>query len=107
MFKPGTEMAVIAPTDALWLLGEVAQGYDVSDILGASVTVTLPGAPSPPWHSVIDYVYPALTGQRRTIQFRASLANVEQQLKPGMYVSVTIEPPPLRTCLGNTYRGID
>lgn len=92
--QPGTEMAVIAPTDALWLLGEVAQGYDVSDILGASVTVTLPGAPSPPWHSVIDYVYPALTGQRRTIQFRASLANVEQQLKPGMYVSVTIEPPP-------------
>ncbi len=58
--------------------------------VGQPVRVTARGYPDRVWEGVVDYVYPDVDPQTRTVRVRLSLPNPGYVLKPGMYVDAEL-----------------
>ncbi len=66
---------------------------------GAPVVVTLAGLPDRSFAGRIDYVYPEVDLQTRTLRVRAVLDNKELLLKPGMFAEVVLDKGESREAL--------
>ncbi|HQP32266.1 MAG TPA: efflux RND transporter periplasmic adaptor subunit, partial [Deltaproteobacteria bacterium] len=58
--------------------------------LGMPARITVAGLPGKVLTSKIDYVYPTMNAQTRSLKVRATLANPDDILKPQMYATVEI-----------------
>ena len=52
----------------------------------------------------IDYLYPQVNTQTRTLKARATLANPRLELKPGMLAEVTLATPARKVLAGSLPR---
>lgn len=59
--------------------------------VGQPVRVTARSYPDRVWTGVVDYVYPDVDPQTRTVKVRLSLPNPGYILKPGMYVDAELQ----------------
>ena len=88
--KPGTTVMSIGKLDEVWVEAEVFE-RDASLIQqGQKVTMTLDYLPGKTWQGKVDYVYPALNSQTRTLRVRLKFANTDNLLKPNMFANVTL-----------------
>ena len=72
-----------------------AQLYDreLPDIkLGMSATVILPDLQGREFQGTVNYVYPFMEGDTRTVRVRVELDNREGFLRPDMYVHIALRP---------------
>lgn len=58
---------------------------------GDPVTLSIPALPERQWQGRIDYLYPTLNTQSRTVQARLAFANPDGVLRPGMYGTARIQ----------------
>jgi Cu(I)/Ag(I) efflux system membrane fusion protein len=54
------------------------------------VEITVTGLPGRIFHEKIDYVYPTMDAETRTLRVRTTLPNPDDLLKPQMYATVEI-----------------
>lgn len=88
--QPGTTLLSIGKLDQVWVEAEVFE-RDIALIKqGLDVTMTLDSLPSEEWSGMVDYVYPTLNSETRTLRARLKFDNPEHQLKPNMFAQVTI-----------------
>ncbi len=90
MVQAGTPAFMLTDLSSVWIVVEVpeAQGALLRPGLRAEVSVqTLPGKA---FEGKLDYVYPELNAQTRTLKARIVLANPRLELKPGMFVSAAL-----------------
>ncbi len=95
MVKSGEMLYKLANLDSLWVyldiyeseLGWVQQGQDV--------TIQAEAYPSEAFSGRIWFINPVLTEASRTVKVLVNIANTDQKLKPGMFVSATIRVPVL------------
>ena len=58
---------------------------------GDKATVISEAYPGKTWLGVVDFIYPVLDLKTRTLKVRISLENVDQLLKPNMYMQVAFK----------------
>ena len=92
--KPGTTLMSIGALDDVWVEAEVFARQAALVQVGQPVTMTLEYAPGRNWQGSVDYVYPSLDEQTRTLRVRLRFANSDLTLKPNMFAQVVIDVAP-------------
>ncbi len=89
-FMPGELLFRIADLNTVWLLAEVFE-QDLGVLrLGQAVEAQINAYPERLFGGKIDFIYPSLATETRTVKVRIELPNGEGLLKPGLYGSVTL-----------------
>jgi len=86
------EMITISITDpsVVWLIADVFESQAAFVHEGMEAEVRIAGMPDRVWTGVVEYVYPDLRPETRTVQLRLRLDNPGLALKPNMYASVSL-----------------
>ena len=89
-----TTLFSIVQLDQVWVEAEVYERDAAVIKTGLPVTMTLDYLPGKEWQGVIDYVYPTLNEQSRTLPVRLVFSNPDNLLKPNMYADIQIRAEP-------------
>lgn len=89
--QPGTTMMSIGALDEVWLEAQVFEREASLVKVGLAVSMRMDYLPGKIWQGVIDYVYPSLDENTRTLKVRLRFDNPEYLLKPNMFAQVIIE----------------
>ena len=87
---PATEIMSIAELDQVWVLVEVFERQTGWIQEGQQAEVELDYLPGQSWQGRVDYVYPELDAETRTLKVRLRFDNSSQQLRPNMFARVTV-----------------
>lgn len=87
---PGTPLLRIADLSRVWISVEIpeVQGAWVAE--GGNAEVRIGAQPGKVFNGSVEYVYPTLEQQTRTVRARIALDNPDTVFKPGMYADVTL-----------------
>ena len=96
---PGMSLMRVADLSKVWIVIEVPEAESAGLRLGQIAEAGVNALPGKTLEGKIDYVYPSLDPQARTVRARMSFDNPEMMLKPGMYVDVTLAGRPQKDCL--------
>lgn len=88
--QPGTTMLSIGQLDEVWVEAEVFERQVAGLKAGLPVTMRLDYLPGREWKGEVDYVYPDLDPELRTVRARLRFANEDGQLRPNMFAQVSI-----------------
>ncbi|MDZ7645180.1 MAG: efflux RND transporter periplasmic adaptor subunit [Woeseiaceae bacterium] len=87
---PATEIMSIAELDRVWVLAEVFERQAAWVRPGQRARVRLDYLPGREWEGSVDYVYPVLDPDTRTLTVRLRLENAAEVLRPNMFARVTV-----------------
>ncbi|WP_448212437.1 efflux RND transporter periplasmic adaptor subunit [Colwellia sp. MEBiC06753] len=87
---PGTTIMSIGQLDQVWVEAEVFERDAALITADLPVTMTLDYLPNKQWHGVVNYVYPTLNNETRTLRVRLKFDNPSYQLKPNMFAQISI-----------------
>jgi Cu(I)/Ag(I) efflux system membrane fusion protein len=89
-FMPGETLFQIADLSKVWLLVDVFE-QDLDWIkLGQTVSVNIKAYPDNAFNGAVDFIYPTLNIDTRSVKVRVELDNSQGLLKPGLYGSVDL-----------------
>ncbi len=84
------QTSLILPEEKMWIYGEVYE-YEVNWVKqGTEVIVSASSVPGKEFKGVISSINPILNPKTRSVTFRAEVDNPGLNLKPQMYVDITI-----------------
>jgi len=92
--KPATEIMALADLSSVWLLVDVFERQSEWVEPGQSAEVRLDYLPGRVWEGEVEFVYPTIDPQTRTLQARLRFDNPDEALKPNMYATVNIYAGP-------------
>lgn len=87
---PGMPLMKLADLSKVWISVEVPEVQAAWIAAGKSAEARLKGLPGKVFEGKVDYVYPLLDTQTRTLRARLAFDNADGALKPGMYADVTV-----------------
>jgi len=88
---PATPLMVVADLGVVWVQAEFYE-EDVPLVrVGQTARLTVNSYPGRSWTCVVDYIYPSVDPQTRTLRARLRIANPGIVLRPGMYANVIIQ----------------
>jgi Cu(I)/Ag(I) efflux system membrane fusion protein len=86
--QPGTTVLSIARLDSVWVEARVFE-QDVPKVtLGQQASITFDYLPSKTFTGKVDFIYPALDVETRTLKVRVTLKNDNGDIKPNMFANV-------------------
>ncbi|MDF1830863.1 MAG: efflux RND transporter periplasmic adaptor subunit [Porticoccaceae bacterium] len=88
--KPGTALMSVGALDEVWVTAEVFERQAGALAVGNAVTMSLDYLPGEEWQGQVDYIYPILDNETRTVRVRLRFANMGGLLKPNMFAQVII-----------------
>jgi len=88
--KPGTALMSVGALDEVWVTAEVFERQAGALVVGNAVTMSLDYLPGQQWRGQVDYIYPILDNETRTVRVRLRFANTDGLLKPNMFAQVII-----------------
>ena len=90
-FTPGTELFQIADLSSVWVIADIYE-YDMSRVkVGQKASLTLGAYPGERFAGRVQFIYPAVNPESRTLQARMEFRNPGLKLRPGMYGDVVID----------------
>ena len=89
----GEHLYTIADLSRVWVEAELRDADAASVRVGSTADIEITGLPGRPLKGRIDYVYPTVQAEARTIRARITVSNGDGTLKPGMYATVRISTP--------------
>jgi len=84
--EPGDLIMSLGTLDTVWIEMNIFASQASLIKPRQLLTLTTPSYPGLTWKSEINYIYPALTGRKRSLLFRGEIENLEMKLKPNMLV---------------------
>lgn len=87
---PATELMSIADLDRVWVQVEVFERQSAWVEAGQTAEVQLDYLPGERWQGTVDYVYPQLDPDTRTLKVRLRFDNPTSVLRPNMFASVSV-----------------
>jgi Cu(I)/Ag(I) efflux system membrane fusion protein len=87
------------PTDIVMTIGDITSVWVLADVFegqadwvkqGQSAEVRLPSVAGRVWEGTVEYIYPNLDPETRTLKVRMRFDNPDETLKPNMLAEVTI-----------------
>lgn len=91
--QAGQQLYTIANLSEVWIEAELREPDAGLALIGSPATVEVTAFPGRPIPGRVEYIYPTLEEQARTLKVRIAIANPEGRLKPGMYATVRIQAP--------------
>lgn len=88
--KPATEILATGELDTVWVIAEVFERQAAWLKTGQSVTMKADSYPGSEWHGRVEYIYPVLNPQSRTLEVRIQFENTDERLKPNMFANIRI-----------------
>jgi len=88
-----TDLLVIADLSAVWVQVEFYEQDAALVRVGEQAALTTAAYSGRAWKGAIDYIFPSVDPQTRTLRARLRFANPGLLLKPGMYADVMINKP--------------
>lgn len=88
---PGMELFTITDLSEVWIEGSFYESEAPFLAVGRPAMVTLAYDPTVILQGEIDFVYPYLDPESRTLRARFSFPNAEGALKPGMYANIVMD----------------
>ena len=88
--QPGNALMSIGVLDEVWVIAEVFERQASLVSEGDLVTMNLDYLPGREWQGEVDFIYPTLDADTRTVPVRLRFQNQDQTLKPNMFAQVTI-----------------
>ncbi|KXX64605.1 efflux RND transporter periplasmic adaptor subunit [Marichromatium gracile] len=92
-------MYTIADLSRVWVLVDVFEHQIDWIAPGQGAEIRVPAYPGRSWEGEVDYLYPALDPQTRTLRVRLVFDNPEGLLRPNMFAEVVIYGGPRRDVL--------
>ncbi|TRX55152.1 efflux RND transporter periplasmic adaptor subunit [Thalassomonas sp. M1454] len=89
--QPGNTLMSIGQLAQVWVEAEVFERDAAFVSQGLPVDMTLDYLPGKSWQGEVDYVYPSLNAQNRTLRVRLRFDNPNLELKPNMYAQISIQ----------------
>ena len=91
--RPDTELFRIADLATVWVLADVYE-YEIARVrVGQLARLTVPGFPAETFAGKVQLIYPAVSGDTRTLRVRLEFKNPGLKLKPGLYGTVVLDLP--------------
>ncbi len=91
--QPATRLYTIANLSTVWVFGEVFQN-EISQIHpGDPATITTDAYPGKTFYGRVDFIYPEVNMDTRTVKVRLVFRNPDLKLKPGLFVNVDLKIP--------------
>jgi Cu(I)/Ag(I) efflux system membrane fusion protein len=90
MLSPDMAAMTITELGSLWVVAEVPEAQSGWVKAGAHAEVRFPSQPGEPIHGRVEYVYPELNMETRTLRARITLAAPPQDVRPNMLANVTL-----------------
>jgi Cu(I)/Ag(I) efflux system membrane fusion protein len=87
----GTELYQIADLSTVWIVAELAEQDLARVAVGRRARLKLGAYPGAIFEGKVDFVYPAVNPETRTLEARMVFRNDELRLRPGMFGDVQIE----------------
>src|SRR5207249_5297917 len=87
---PGMPLYPIADLSTVWVLADVYQSEMPMAAPGNGAVIFASFLPGETFRGRIDFVYPTLTEETRTVKVRLVIPNPRGLLKPGMFVRVSV-----------------
>jgi RND family efflux transporter MFP subunit len=91
--EPGMELLTVSDLSRVWVMAQVYEAEAAVAQPGRSAVITLPYDPAARVIGRVDFVYPTLETESRTLKVRLALPNRRGTLKPGMFVNVELNGP--------------
>jgi len=88
---PGEKLFDVADLSNLWVIADIYEAELALIKVGDKASITLAYLPGREISSQIDYIYPSITAETRTVKIRLKLLNHESKLKPQMFTNVEIK----------------
>jgi len=88
---PATEIMSVARLDRVWVLAEVFERQSAWVQPGQEASVELDYLPGRTLRGSVDYVYPELDPETRTLKVRLRFDNEGETLRPNMFARVVID----------------
>jgi Cu(I)/Ag(I) efflux system membrane fusion protein len=96
---PETEMFTIADLSRVWVMVDVFEAQIDWLAPGLTAEIRVPARPGKVWEGRVDYLYPELDPETRTLRVRLVFDNPDLALKPNMFADVIIYGGPKRDVL--------
>lgn len=87
---PQKQVMSLADLSSVWLLAEVFESQADWVKVGQSAEVKLSYLPGRVWEGEVEYIYPSLDPETRTLKVRLHFENKDESLKPNMFAKVNI-----------------
>ena len=89
---PGTPLLTLADLSVVWLLVDLYE-MDLGRVrAGDAASFVSDAMPGRTFEGRLDFIYPTVTPETRTVKARVVLANARGELRPGMYGRVRLTP---------------
>ena len=92
--EPDKTLLSITELDSVWVMAEVIESQAAFARPGMAAEVRLPSDPGRVWSAVVDYIYPELRPETRTVRLRLRLSNPDRLLRPNMFAAVRLAATP-------------
>ena len=90
MVQPGMAAFTLTDLSSVWIIVEVPEAQASMLRIGLRAETRVQNQPGRIFEGRLDYVYPELNAQARTVKARITLANAGMALRPGMFVEVVL-----------------
>jgi Cu(I)/Ag(I) efflux system membrane fusion protein len=90
--SPAQAVISAGPLDEVWVDAEVFERQSHWIKQGSEASMTLDALPSGSWQGEVDYVYPILDPNTRTLRVRLKFPNPDGELKPNMFANIALHP---------------
>lgn len=91
--RAGEPLYTIADLTEVWVEAELREADAGLVHEGNAASVELAAFPGRPIAGRVEYVYPTLQAQARTLKARIAIPNPQGRLRPGMYATVRFDAP--------------
>ncbi|MEY8247197.1 MAG: efflux RND transporter periplasmic adaptor subunit [Bermanella sp.] len=88
--QPQLEILSTGNLDTIWVIAEVFERQASWLQAGLPVKMTLAAYPDRQWFGKVDFIFPVLNGENRTLQARIVFPNKKRLLKPNMFAQLDI-----------------
>lgn len=92
--RPGNHIMTIADLSEVWVIVDVFEDRIAQIEPGQTVRITTGAQRGREWIGEVEYVYPTVDPQSRTVPVRIRLENDDLSLRPDTYVNAVIEAEP-------------
>ena len=91
--QPGSELFAIADLSTVWFLAEVYE-HDMARVrVGQAARIELTGLPGRIVSGRVQFLYPSVSAETRTMRVRVEIANRGGDLRPGMFGTMHLDLP--------------
>ncbi len=97
--SPGMSLFKLADLSSVWITAEVPEAQAARLAAGTPVVASVAALPGENFEGKVDYVYPEVNPETRTLRVRAVFQNPQLMLKPGMFVEVVLGEGERRSAL--------